>query len=78
MSDILGGDEAYTNAFMNWAEDLRSNASTAISTRDLCYLAKMVGRGFTAMEAIELNYKDKVADDKKGVVLTGASAHFEQ
>jgi nitric oxide reductase NorQ protein len=77
LMDILGGDQAYVDAFMKWAEDLRSDASTAISTRDLCYLAKMVGRGFTAMEAIELNYKDKVSDDKKGVVLTGASAHFE-
>ena len=75
--DILGGDESYVNAFMNWAEDLRTDASTAISTRDLCYLAKMVGRGFTAMEAIELNYKDKVTEDKRGIVLTGASAHFE-
>jgi len=77
LNDILGGDEDYTTRFMNWAEDLRSDAATAISTRDLCYLAKMVGRGFTAMEAIELNYKDKVAVDKRGVVLTGASAHFE-
>jgi MoxR-like ATPase len=77
LSDILGGDKEYVKAFINWAEDLRSDASTAISTRDLCYLAKMVGRGFTAMQAIELNYKDKVSMDKRGVVLTGASAHFE-
>lgn len=77
LNDILGGDKAYVQAFMKWAEDLRSGNATSISTRDLCYLAKMVGRGFTAMEAIELNFKDKVAENKKGVVLTGASAHFE-
>ena len=77
ISDILGGDEAYVSAFMNFASDLRADGSTAISTRDLCYIAKMVGRGFQAIEAIQLNYRDKVQEDKRGVVMTAASAHFE-
>ena len=77
LSDILGGDEAYTGAFLNWADDMRKDPSTAISTRDLCYLAKMVGRGFDAVDAITINLRDKIAEDKRSILMTSASAHFE-
>ena len=77
LSDILGGDETYTEAFLNWADDMRKDPTTAVSTRDLCYLAKMVGRGFDATEAITLNLRDKIVEDKRSTLMTSASAHFE-
>ena len=77
VEDILGGDTAYTKAFMNWADDMRKDQLTYVSTRDLCYLAKMVGRGFDAMKAIKLNFRDKIAVEKRSTIMTSASAHFE-
>ena len=77
LQDILGGDENYAGAFINWADDLRQDPATHVSTRDLCYLAKMVGRGFDAVDAIGLNYRDKITEDKRSIVMTSASAHFE-
>ena len=77
LEDILGGDGTYAQAFLNWANDMREDPTTHVSTRDLCYLAKMVGRGFDAIDAISLNYRDKVTEDKRSIVMTSASAHFE-
>jgi hypothetical protein len=37
----------------------------------------MVGRGFDAVDAIGLNYRDKITEDKRSIVMTSASAHFE-
>lgn len=77
LEDILGGDKTYTQSFLNWADDMRGDSITYVSTRDLCYLAKMVGRGFDAIDAISLNFRDKVTEDKRSTVMTSASAHFE-
>ena len=77
IEDILGGDENYAKAFLNWADDMRKDQLTYVSTRDLCYLAKMVGRGFDAMRAISLNFRDKIVSEKRSTIMTSASAHFE-
>tara|TARA_R100001082_G_scaffold88937_1_gene55372 strand:+ start:816 stop:1676 length:861 start_codon:yes stop_codon:yes gene_type:complete len=76
LEDILGGDQQYAQAFMNWADDMRKEPVTYISTRDLCYLAKLVGRGFEAVDAIRINLRDKVQADYQSVVMTSATAHF--
>ena len=76
LEDILGGDEQYAKAFMSWANDMRNEPVTYVSTRDLMYLAKLVGRGFDAVDAIRINLRDKVQPDYQSVVMTSATAHF--
>ena len=77
LEDILGGDATYAQAFLNWANDMRNEPVTYVSTRDLMYLAKLVGRGFDAVDAIRINLRDKIQADFQSVVMTSATAHFE-